>query len=141
MNATKQKAKILKSVNKQKVLKNMRGFSFSCLTFIFLIGFCKAIGAAKLDERYSWTELDWEFPNEMLKMQALASGTYIPRNGLPVGVERADNRLFVTVPRWRDGKYDLTTEYIKKIELNSFGFFVSKCQSCMFKKVFRVLIC
>lgn len=76
---------------------------------IFLLHLLKITGAAKLDERYSWTELDWEFPNDMMKMQALASETYIPRNGLPVGVERADNRLFVTVPRWRDGKYRRTS--------------------------------
>lgn len=81
----------------------MRGLSYLCFTIIFLIDFCKVIGAGKLDERYSWSELDWEFPNEMLKMQALESGSYIPRNGLPVGIERSDSRLFVTVPRWRDG--------------------------------------
>lgn len=79
----------------------MRVLSFLCL--IFLIDSYKIVGAAKLDERYTWNELDWEFPNEMLKMQALTSGTYIPRNGLPVAVERSDTRLFVTVPRWRDG--------------------------------------
>lgn len=81
----------------------MRVLSCLCFAFIFFIDSCKVIDAAKLDERYTWTELDWEFPNEMLKMQALASGTYIPRNGLPVAVERSDSRLFVTVPRWRDG--------------------------------------
>lgn len=57
----------------------------------------------KLEERYSWNQLDWEFPNEIMKMQALESQTYIPTNGLPVGVERWQNKLFVTVPRWRDG--------------------------------------
>lgn len=38
-------------------------------------------------------------------MQALAAGDYIPQNGLPVGVERFENKLFVTVPRWRDGEF------------------------------------
>ncbi|XP_063706492.1 protein yellow-like [Culicoides brevitarsis] len=81
-------------------IKKMRGFLSLTLLSVSLT----VIGATtKLDERYTWTELDWQFPNEMMKMQALASGTYIPRNGLPVGVERSDTRLFVTVPRWRDG--------------------------------------
>ncbi|XP_016995421.2 protein yellow [Drosophila takahashii] len=59
--------------------------------------------AYKLQERYSWNQLDFAFPNARLKEQALASGDYIPQNGLPVGVEHFGNRLFVTVPRWRDG--------------------------------------
>ncbi|XP_020810064.1 protein yellow [Drosophila serrata] len=59
--------------------------------------------AYKLQERYSWNQLDFAFPNSRLKEQALASGDYIPQNGLPVGVEHFGNRLFVTVPRWRDG--------------------------------------
>jgi len=60
--------------------------------------------AYKLQERYNWNQLDFAFPNARLKEQALASGDYIPQNGLPVGVEHFGNRLFVTVPRWRDGK-------------------------------------
>lgn len=63
--------------------------------------------AYKLQERYSWNQLDFAFPNSRLKEQALASGDYIPQNGLPVGVEHFGNRLFVTVPRWRDGKLGL----------------------------------
>ncbi|XP_030377968.1 protein yellow [Scaptodrosophila lebanonensis] len=59
--------------------------------------------AYKLQERYSWTQLDFAFPNQRVKEQALASGDYIPQNALPVGVEHFGNRLFVTVPRWRDG--------------------------------------
>ncbi|XP_067636111.1 protein yellow [Eurosta solidaginis] len=79
----------------------------SRLTFIILhvlYCFVSYVQAAyKLQERYSWTELDFAFPNNALKQQALASGDYIPQNGLPVGVEHWGNRLFVTVPRWRDG--------------------------------------
>lgn len=71
---------------------------------LLLSAFQLSLCVTKLQERYSWTQLDWQFPNEILKMQAEASGTYIPTNGLPVGVERWQNKLFVTVPRWRDGK-------------------------------------
>ena len=69
---------------------------FSCFQYVH--------GAYKLQERYSWNQLDFAFPSEQLKQQAIASGDYIPQNGLPVGVEHWGNRLFVTVPRWRDGK-------------------------------------
>uniref|UniRef100_A0A182SQV6 Protein yellow n=1 Tax=Anopheles maculatus TaxID=74869 RepID=A0A182SQV6_9DIPT len=57
----------------------------------------------KLQERYSWQQLDFVFPNQRLKQQALARGDYVPTNGLPVGIERWENKLFVSVPRWKDG--------------------------------------
>lgn len=62
-------------------------------------------GAFKLEERYSWNQLDFVFPSQTMKDIALASGTYIPQNALPVGVEHWGNKLFVTVPRWRDGNF------------------------------------
>jgi hypothetical protein len=58
----------------------------------------------KLAEEFSWKQLDFEFPSEQMKAQAMASGDYIPTNGLPVGIEHWQNRLFVSVPRWRNGK-------------------------------------
>lgn len=73
------------------------------LLVLLLVGGTQA--AYKLQERYSWNQLDFAFPNERLKEQAIASGDYIPQNALPVGVEHYGNRLFVTVPRWRDGEY------------------------------------
>ena len=61
-------------------------------------------GAYKLQERYSWSQLDFAFPSQQLKEQAIAAGDYIPTNALPVGIEHWGNKLFVSVPRWRDGK-------------------------------------
>lgn len=72
------------------------------LSVILLNGY--ANGAYKLQERYSWNQLDFAFPSQVIKEQAIASGDYIPTNGLPVGVEHWGNKLFVSVPRWRDGK-------------------------------------
>lgn len=72
------------------------------LPLLILLGATQA--AYKLQERYSWNQLDFAFPNDRLKEQAIASGDYIPQNALPVGIEHFGNRLFVTVPRWRDGK-------------------------------------
>lgn len=71
---------------------------------VALIGAFGAVsGTSKLQERYSWRQLDFVFPNQQLKQQALASGDYVPTNGLPVGIERWENKLFVSVPRWKDG--------------------------------------
>lgn len=80
---------------------NMKSVVFWCFAVIF--GFSNA--AFKLEERYSWNQLDFVFPSRALKDIALASGTYIPQNALPVGIEHWGNKLFVSVPRWRDGKH------------------------------------
>lgn len=68
---------------------------------------CAALGAAsaanKLQEVFNWRQLDFQFPSQQMKQQALAAGTYIPTNALPVGIEHWENKLFVSVPRWRDG--------------------------------------
>uniref|UniRef100_A0A182MZX5 Protein yellow n=1 Tax=Anopheles dirus TaxID=7168 RepID=A0A182MZX5_9DIPT len=76
-------------------------------TCLLVVAACLAAGAVsatqKLQERYSWQQLDFVFPNQRLKQQALARGDYVPTNGLPVGIERWENKLFVSVPRWKDG--------------------------------------
>lgn len=79
-------------------------FCWSLVLFsLILNGGVKA--TYKLQERYSWKQLDFAFPNQRLKERALANGDYLPQNALPVGVEHWGNRLFVTIPRWRDGKF------------------------------------
>lgn len=77
----------------------MKSILLWCFT---LFGLSQA--AFKLEERYSWSQLDFVFPTRTLKDIAVASGTYIPQNALPVGIEHWGNKLFVTVPRWKDGK-------------------------------------
>lgn len=79
-------------------------------------------GTYKLQERFSWNQLDFAFPSQSIKDQAIASGDYIPTNALPVGVEHYGNKLFVTVPRWKDGKWLDYTCFDKKINYicNSF---------------------
>lgn len=73
------------------------------LGLITMILFVGLSSAQRLQERFNWRQLDWVFPNQQLRDRAIASGDYIPTNGLPVGIERWQNKLFVTVPRWRNG--------------------------------------
>ncbi|KAL7307161.1 hypothetical protein TKK_0000885 [Trichogramma kaykai] len=61
-------------------------------------------GRAPLLERFAWRILDWNFPSELSKQQAIATGDYQPENALPVGIEIWRDKLFVTVPRWKDGR-------------------------------------
>jgi hypothetical protein len=52
---------------------------------------------------YEWKQIDYQFQTEEARQQALDSKTFIPENNMPMGVEVYGDRLFVTVPRWRDG--------------------------------------
>lgn len=74
-----------------------------CIVFSVILLNGVAQGVYKLEERYSWNQLDFAFPSQIIKDQAIASGDYIPTNALPVGMERWGNKLFVSVPRWKDG--------------------------------------
>ncbi|CAH2062923.1 unnamed protein product, partial [Iphiclides podalirius] len=62
-----------------------------------------ASAAVKMQEVFSWNVMDWNYPDEYLKQEALVTGSLIPENALPVGIERWRNKLFVSVPRWRPG--------------------------------------
>lgn len=58
----------------------------------------------KFQEQFNWKVLDFEYPTEQEKQYALSTGRYIPENGLPVGIEVWNDKLFVSVPRWKAGK-------------------------------------
>lgn len=63
-----------------------------------------AHGAYKLQEQFRWKALDYAYPTEEARRQAIMNGRFIPENNLPVGIEIWNNKLFVTVPRWMAGK-------------------------------------
>lgn len=62
-----------------------------------MIALCSA--AAKLENILAWNELPFVWPNQETKDAAIKSGEYIPANNLPLGVDRWQDKLFITVPR------------------------------------------
>lgn len=64
-------------------------------------------------EQFSWKVLDYAFLSEQHREYALATTQFIPENSLPVGIEIWNDKLFVTVPRWRQGEYNTNNVYIK----------------------------
>lgn len=60
--------------------------------------------ASRLQLRYSWKVLDWAYPDEKTREHAIRSGAFVPENALPVGMEVWRDKIFVTVPRWRNGE-------------------------------------
>lgn len=86
--------------------KKCKLFEMKCIHLVLSVAlFGLTNGAYKLQERYSWAQMDFAFPSQQMKQQAIAAGDYIPTNALPVGVEHWGNKLFVTVPRWKDGTF------------------------------------
>ncbi|KAL1116095.1 hypothetical protein AAG570_005590 [Ranatra chinensis] len=53
--------------------------------------------------KYQWRYMDYAFPSDEARQQAMYAGTYDPEKNLPVGIEIWNNKLFVTVPRWSSG--------------------------------------
>lgn len=64
----------------------------------------RKFGRAPLLERFAWQRLDFSYPDERSRQLAIANGEFVPENALPVGIEIWRNKLFVTIPRWRDGE-------------------------------------
>lgn len=73
----------------------MKFLLLSCVVLICAFG----VEAKKLDEKYSWKELEFSWPSEAAKQEAITNGKYVQKNNLPLGVEVWKNKVFLTVPR------------------------------------------
>ncbi|KAG8311756.1 LOW QUALITY PROTEIN: protein yellow-like [Homalodisca vitripennis] len=56
-----------------------------------------------LKEKFAWKTLDYVFEEEWIAQEAKTQKLFIPEDNLPVGMEVWREKLFVTVPRWREG--------------------------------------
>ncbi|XP_033226339.1 uncharacterized protein LOC117178905 [Belonocnema kinseyi] len=72
--------------------------TLSSLAVVFLIGGSLALD--KLRVAYQWKQMDYDWPNNETKEQF---PFYRQEDNLPLGLEVAGNRLFITVPRWKPG--------------------------------------
>lgn len=72
-------------------------FRMKLIFGLFLLVACAA--ARKLEEKYSWKELDYAWPSEEAKQEAIKSGRYIESHNLPLGLDVWKDKLFITVPR------------------------------------------
>lgn len=52
---------------------------------------------------FQWKQVDYEFPSDVARQQAIDNGEFVPENNLPLGLEVYGDRVFVTVPRWKTG--------------------------------------
>ncbi|KAJ6649551.1 Protein yellow [Pseudolycoriella hygida] len=75
------------------------------LRTILLVLLCTviAIECIKLEEKYCWQQLEYAWPSESVKEQAIQSGKYKVEDNLPLGLDVWKDKLFITVPRWKSG--------------------------------------
>lgn len=52
---------------------------------------------------FAWKGIDFLYPSASAHSAALASGDFVPENNLPLGLGRSGDRLFITLPRWKNG--------------------------------------
>ncbi|CAL8145826.1 unnamed protein product [Orchesella dallaii] len=52
---------------------------------------------------FSWKEIDFQFPSPEVRDELLSSKKFIRPNNIVTGIKVFGNRIFLTVPRWRDG--------------------------------------
>ncbi|KAI4461753.1 protein yellow-related [Holotrichia oblita] len=74
------------------------------LSLVLVLGLCSAsIALIEPEELFAWKQIDYTWPTEQARQEAIQKGTYIQLNNLPLGLERWQDKLFVTVPRWKAG--------------------------------------
>lgn len=57
----------------------------------------------KLEEVYHWNLVDYDYPDDTSRNNAIESKNFIPENNVPLGLDVWKDKLFVTVPRWKAG--------------------------------------
>ena len=68
----------------------------ACVVVLLTIGFGQAI---KLEQKYQWKNLEFAWPSESAKEEAITSGRYVAYNNLPLGLDVWNDKMFITVPR------------------------------------------
>ncbi|KOB77206.1 Yellow-c [Operophtera brumata] len=71
--------------------------------FIIALTIAASCKAATPQTRFAWNEVDYTWKTPADKENALKDKIFVPANNLPLGLARWKNKLFVTVPRWKNG--------------------------------------
>lgn len=58
---------------------------------------------SRLEEIFAWKQLDFQFPNDESRKQAIETEQFIPGNSVITGIEIYKGRLFICIPRIKPG--------------------------------------
>ncbi|XP_055386524.1 L-dopachrome tautomerase yellow-f2 [Condylostylus longicornis] len=84
-------------------------------TITVLLAFFAITMAKKLEERFAWNVMEYDWPNSDVMEHYIKTGKYIKDNNLPLGLEVWGDKMFITVPRWKAG----VASSLNYIDLNS----------------------
>lgn len=71
--------------------------------------------AGKFREVIRWKTIDLQYPTKHARDFAIKTGHFIPENNLPLGVHAFRHRIFVSLPKWKEG-VPVTLGYVSKNE-------------------------
>ncbi|XP_029678926.1 protein yellow-like [Formica exsecta] len=72
--------------------------------FYLLLLACLAMATGySFNTDYSWKQVEFKLPNDTIRNEFIASGDYIPDNNMPLGLATWHKKMFVTIPRWKNG--------------------------------------
>ncbi|XP_068081133.1 dopaminechrome tautomerase-like [Anabrus simplex] len=57
----------------------------------------------QLNITHQWSQLDFNYPSNDTRDSAIESGNFIPENVIPFGIDVWEDRIFVTLPKLREG--------------------------------------
>lgn len=52
---------------------------------------------------HKWSQLEFEFPSEAARREAIKSGEFKPESIFPIDVDIYQNTFFITIPRFQSG--------------------------------------
>lgn len=52
---------------------------------------------------YSWNMIEYNFPNDNIRNTLISNGDYIEENNMPNGMQIWNDKIFITIPRWKNG--------------------------------------
>ncbi|KAF2896260.1 hypothetical protein ILUMI_09915 [Ignelater luminosus] len=78
-------------------------FSYFLLTTTLTISLEKGSALQRLRVYYQWDILDYTYSTLEERVDAIYAKKFVPENNLPFGIEVWKDKIFITVPRWREG--------------------------------------
>uniref|UniRef100_A0A1I8Q229 Protein yellow n=1 Tax=Stomoxys calcitrans TaxID=35570 RepID=A0A1I8Q229_STOCA len=84
-------------------MQKMCGFYALLLIFCVTTSLMPIEANDNLRVTYEWKEIDFKYANAEARWMAIEKFEFKPENVIPFGIEVYKSRLFVTLPRWREG--------------------------------------
>lgn len=67
--------------------------------FVLLLGCVLKAESHVLNEKFTWRELEFTWPSDDVRQEAIRNGNYVPSNNLPLAFDVWRDKVFLTVPR------------------------------------------